>query len=186
MLKNGQNVCSIRLKNILKLSGSELIWEVAKVLICVALNLLNCLRRTFVLNLTLILDGSFAVSKYKFRGWGKGVLKGVDGLKLTAVDPLPQPFLTRNAFRYFNHLDFGFTLNFGFVAVAVRTGKLLQKVHINFPLNSKPWYLFSHVICRICKLKCRSKNVSTEIWLGCRCWMFSVYQTVLSVVFKAF
>ena len=29
-------------------------------------------------------------------------------------------------------------LMFGFVKVAVRTGKLLQKVHIKFPENSKP------------------------------------------------
>ena len=67
MLKNGQNVCSIRLKNI-KLSASEQICEAAKVLICVALNLLNYLRRTLVLTRTLILIGSFAVSKNKFRG----------------------------------------------------------------------------------------------------------------------
>ena len=48
-----------------------------------------------------------------------------------------QPLLARNAFRY---KPFGLVLRrmFGFVTAAVRTGKLLQKVHIKFPVNSKP------------------------------------------------
>ena len=55
---------------------------------------------------------------------------------------LPQPLLARNAFRY---KPFGLVLRrmFGFLTV-VKTGKLLQKVHIKFPIDSiKPLYLFT-------------------------------------------
>ena len=70
---------------------------------------------------------------------------------------------------------------FGFVIVPVRTGKLLQKVHIKFPVNSsKPQYLFSLVICRTCKLK-MSKNVSRFVLAAAvECFLFA------SVFFKTF
>ena len=63
--------------------GSQLIWEVAEALIWVA-HWTVWDGQPFVLNY--ILGGSFAVSKNKFRGWGKGVL--INGLKLKMVDPV--------------------------------------------------------------------------------------------------
>ena len=64
---------------------------------------------------------------------------------------------------------------FGFVIVAVRTGKLLQKVRIKFPVNSsKPRYLFSLVICRTCKLK-MSKDVSGFVLAAAvECFLFAM------------
>ena len=70
---------------------------------------------------------------------------------------------------------------FGLVIVAVRTGKLLQKVHTKFPVNSS----ISLNICftcdmRTCKLK-MSKNVSRFVLAAAvECFLFA------SVFFKTF
>ena len=70
---------------------------------------------------------------------------------------------------------------FGFIIVAVRTGKLLHKVRIKFPVNrNKPRYVFSLVVCRTCKLK-MSKDVSGFVLAAAvECFLFA------SVFFKTF